>query len=104
MTQFDAIVAGAGPAGATAARLLARSGARVLLLDKARFPREKPCGGGVTFRADAANDLDLSPVTEREIYDVRISANLKRPFDRHSEMLLTRMRAASCDAFSSFSK
>ena len=91
MTQFDAIVAGAGPAGATAARLLARSGARVLLLDKARFPREKPCGGGVTFRADAANDLDLSPVTEREIYDVRISANLKRPFDRHSGMLLTRM-------------
>ena len=91
MTEFDAIVAGAGPAGATAARLLARSGARVLLLDKARFPREKPCGGGVTFRADSANDLDLSPVTEREIYDIRISANLNRSFDRHSDVLLTRM-------------
>ena len=61
---------GAGPAGSTAARHLARSGARVLLLDKAKFPRDKPCGGGVTFRADEANDLDLSPVTEREIYGV----------------------------------
>lgn len=92
MTEtYDAIVAGAGPAGSTAARLLARSGARVLLIDKATFPREKPCGGGVTFRADAANDLDLAPVTEREIYDIRISAGLKRPFDRHAAVLLTRM-------------
>lgn len=90
-SKYDVIVAGAGPAGSTAARHAARAGARVLLLDKAAFPREKPCGGGVTFRADAANDLDLSPVTEREIYDVRISANLKRPFDRHSDALLTRM-------------
>jgi flavin-dependent dehydrogenase len=41
---FDAIVAGAGPAGAVAATILARGGARVLLLDRARFPRAKLCG------------------------------------------------------------
>jgi len=40
---WDAIVVGAGPAGATTALLLARAGASVLLLDRARFPRDKPC-------------------------------------------------------------
>ncbi len=94
-TSYDAIVAGAGPAGSTAARHLARSGARVLLLDKAAFPRDKPCGGGVTFRADAACDLDLSSVTEREIYGVRISAAMGPRFDRTSPRLLARMTQRS---------
>src|SRR5437879_6501001 len=39
----DAVVVGAGPAGATTALLLARAGADVVLLDRARFPRDKPC-------------------------------------------------------------
>ncbi len=50
MESFDAVVAGAGPAGAVAARDLARQGARVALVDGSH-PREKPCGGGVTGRA-----------------------------------------------------
>ncbi len=96
MTQkYDAIVVGAGPAGSTAARLLARGGAKVLLADKAKFPRDKPCGGGITFRADSANDLDLSPVTEREVYGVRISAAMGRRFDRTSTQLLARMTQRS---------
>jgi flavin-dependent dehydrogenase len=44
LTVFDVIVCGAGPAGAVAATVLARGGARVLLLDRARFPRHKLCG------------------------------------------------------------
>lgn len=50
---FDAevIVAGAGPAGATAARALAAAGVDVLLVDRASFPRNKPCGGGISTRA-----------------------------------------------------
>jgi len=41
---FDVIVCGAGPAGAVAATVLARAGVRVLMLDRARFPRPKLCG------------------------------------------------------------
>jgi geranylgeranyl reductase family protein len=42
--RFDALVIGAGPAGSIAALVLARSGARVALVDKAGFPRDKACG------------------------------------------------------------
>ena len=98
--RYDAIVVGAGPAGSTAARNLAQGGARVLLLDRAKFPRDKPCGGGITFRADTASDLDLSPVTEREIYGVRVSAAMNQRFDRTSQNLLARMTQRSrLDAF-----
>jgi len=41
---YDVIVCGAGPAGSVAATVLARGGARVLMLDRARFPRDKLCG------------------------------------------------------------
>lgn len=43
--SWDAVVIGAGPAGAVLAKLLAARGLAVLLVDKARFPRPKPCGG-----------------------------------------------------------
>ncbi len=43
-------IVGAGPAGATAARTLARAGVGVRLLDRSAFPRNKPCGGGLSVR------------------------------------------------------
>src|SRR6188508_2934258 len=45
--MYDVIVCGAGPAGSIAATVLSRGGARVLLLDRARFPRPKLCGDTV---------------------------------------------------------
>ena len=48
MSEYDAIVVGGGPCGATAADDLARKGRRVLLLDKAG--RIKPCGGAIPPR------------------------------------------------------
>lgn len=42
--MLDAIVAGGGPAGSSAAYALSRAGARVLLLERAAFPRTKVCG------------------------------------------------------------
>jgi geranylgeranyl reductase family protein len=98
--RYDAIVVGAGPAGSAAARTFARAGASVLVLDRATFPRDKPCGGGITFRADLASGVDLAPVTEREIYGVRVSVRLGRRFERTSEHLLARMTQRSAlDAY-----
>ncbi|MGF3555168.1 MAG: FAD-dependent monooxygenase [Thermoplasmatota archaeon] len=48
--NFDFAVVGAGPAGSTAAKFLAEKGIKVLLIDKKIFPRDKPCGGGITMK------------------------------------------------------
>jgi len=49
------------------AHLLAADGARTLLVDRARFPRDKPCGGGVTLRGARLLPFAIGPVVERQI-------------------------------------
>jgi geranylgeranyl reductase family protein len=61
----EVIVVGAGPAGATAATYLARSGLDVLLLEKSTFPREKVCGDGLTPRG-VKQLIDLGVDTREE--------------------------------------
>jgi geranylgeranyl reductase family protein len=73
METFDTIIVGAGPAGSTTAYRLASAGARVLLLDKARFPRDKPCGGGVTARALRELPFDIQPVVEHTVEHLELS-------------------------------
>ena len=68
--RFDALVVGAGPAGSVAALVLAREGARVALVDKSTFPRDKACGDligprGVQLLRELAIDLpDASRVAD----------------------------------------
>ncbi|AOT70483.1 NAD(P)/FAD-dependent oxidoreductase [Geosporobacter ferrireducens] len=57
--SYDVIVVGAGPAGATAARKLAMSGCRVLLIDQADFPRDKHCGGLIPVKALKLLDFEI---------------------------------------------
>lgn len=91
MERFDAIIVGAGPAGSTTAYRLARGGARVLLLDKARFPRDKPCGGGVTARALRELPFDIQPVVEHTIEHVELSFRGHRGVRRGGRRLLAHM-------------
>ncbi len=80
--RYDVIVVGAGPGGSTTARECAARGLSVLLLDKAEFPRDKPCGGGVTIRAAGLLPFDLTPVIERVINRVKITLQQRSEFTR----------------------
>lgn len=79
LRRWDAVVVGAGPSGSAVALALARAGATVLLVDRARFPRDKPCS---EYLSPAATPLlqrldpDLVPAIERtepgRLYGMRI--------------------------------
>ena len=67
--RFDFAVIGAGPAGASAARRLAQGGASVAVFERQRFPRAKPCGGGLSGRAMRWLDFPLPPdLIDAEVY------------------------------------
>jgi geranylgeranyl reductase family protein len=91
MAGHDVAVIGAGPAGSTAAYRLARAGARVLLLDKARFPRDKPCGGGVTVRAARLLPFSIEPVVEDVIERIECRLDFGPRFARRAQAPLAYM-------------
>ncbi|MFF0488824.1 geranylgeranyl reductase family protein [Nocardia sp. NPDC004068] len=66
MRKYDIAVIGGGPAGAAAAWQAATAGASVVCVDKAEFPRDKPCGDGLTPRGLSMLDrMGLSAAMER---------------------------------------
>lgn len=77
--RYDAIVVGAGPAGAVAAYDLGAAGKRVLLVEKMRLPRDKTCGGGLTYKVPQVLPFDVSPVIERTVTAMELSWRLARP-------------------------
>jgi len=100
MERFDAVVVGAGPAGSIAAFRLARAGARVLLADKARFPRDKPCGGGLTYRALRLLPFSVEPVVEEEVDTFELGLGYRRRFERRTkEPLVLMTQRRRLDAF-----
>jgi geranylgeranyl reductase family protein len=80
--RFEAIVVGAGPAGSTAAFRLARAGARVLMLDRERFPRDKPCGGGLTVRAVKQLPVSVDAVVEEVVDRFEFGFRYRARFER----------------------
>jgi geranylgeranyl reductase family protein len=95
LSAFDVAIVGAGPAGSTAAYRLASAGKRVLLLDRARFPRDKPCGGGVTLRAARLIPFSIEPVVEDEITRVEIGLRYRSTFTRAARLPLVYMTQRS---------
>jgi geranylgeranyl reductase family protein len=88
MERFDALIVGAGPAGSTAAYRLSREGASVLLVDRARFPRDKPCGGGLTMRAVRQLPFSVDPVVEERATRFTFGLDFGRHFDRTTKVPL----------------
>ena len=90
------LVVGAGPAGSATAIHLARAGARVLLAEKARFPRDKPCGGGLTGRAVRALpcpvDLVVEHVVDRFELRLRYGPRFERAGDEPMILMTQRRR------------
>ena len=84
MPRFDAIVVGAGPAGSTAARELAASGARVLVLDRAEFPRYKACGGGIPLRTERLLPFPIDSVVEDSVSLLDVAYRGRHRFVRDS--------------------
>lgn len=73
MDRFDVLVVGAGPGGSVAATVLARAGARVALLDKATFPRDKACGDLVGPRGvQLLSDLGIPIPRGRRVGDMAV--------------------------------
>lgn len=72
---YDAIIVGAGPAGATAAYFMGKQGLRVALVDKKTFPRPKPCG-------DAWCKPALDILEEMNVLSKMESDGIARPVKR----------------------
>jgi geranylgeranyl reductase family protein len=100
MERFDVAVIGAGPSGATAAYRLARAHARVLLIDKKKFPRDKPCGGGLTVRALRQLPFSVEPVVEDRITRTRCRLFYGPTLEhRSSQVLCVMTQRRRLDAF-----
>jgi geranylgeranyl reductase family protein len=90
--MYDVIISGAGPAGSMTAYTCAKAGLDVLLLDKATFPREIPCGGGISVRSEnvlriAGIELPVEQI-EQELTGLQFMGPDLKPFVLRSSKTL----------------
>jgi geranylgeranyl reductase family protein len=99
-SKTDILIVGGGPAGSTLAYSLARLGIDALILEKAKFPRGKTCGGAVNVRALRLLPFDFEPVVEGVIKGISFTRNLEEPISRrYAEPLMVTVRRESFDDF-----
>lgn len=84
-SDADAVVVGAGPAGATAARELALRGVDTLLMERACLPRYKSCAGGIPVRTARALDFPIDDVIEDTVTGLRLTYRGRYGFTRWTE-------------------
>ena len=77
--DFDVMVVGAGPGGATAARLCAEAGLKTLLIEKERLPRYKACGGCLSVKTVRLLGFDLGPVIENVVFGAKFTFRMEQP-------------------------
>jgi flavin-dependent dehydrogenase len=77
---YDLAVIGGGPAGSTAAITARRAGAKVLLVDRSRFPRQKVCGEFVSSESLELLRNLLSPEVGRRLFESSVSITSARIF------------------------
>ncbi|GAB4536971.1 MAG: geranylgeranyl reductase family protein [Thermodesulfovibrionia bacterium] len=95
MHDYDVVIVGAGPAGSTAGYILGSYGFKVVIIDKCKFPREKPCAGCITDKTiqllqrvygESVESLKKNNILEYEssIYEITFKDRvlLKRGYPR----------------------
>ena len=97
MKVFDVAIIGSGPAGASAAFELSKSGITTAIIEKETLPRYKTCGGGLVHRGRKNIPFDISSVVEKEFYEVDTyfsNTNIKLTTQRDKPIISMIMRDA----------
>lgn len=77
--KYDVIIVGAGPGGGSCAYHLAKRGRSVLLIEQAKLPRYKPCGGGVSPQVQQWFDFDFAPAIDCVSQQIHYTWKLGEP-------------------------
>lgn len=100
MNYFDVAVIGSGPAGASTAFHLAKSGISTVIIEKETLPRYKTCGGGFVFKGRKNLPFEIDEIVEREFrkIDFHLGKNLHFTTEREDPTITMVMR----DSFDNF--
>ncbi len=98
--MYDLIVAGGGPSGSSAARAASLGGLKTLVIEKAAFPRDKPCGGALSEQGLAYLDFSLpEELIERDIFATRVVYEDRSITSRRNYRLAVIVKRSAFDSF-----